>query len=217
VVNGLQSEPAIQLRENESARVDYGQDRSLAVSHEHVDASTFSRALPKRVSIRLFNSGQGLKEGDPDPHWQIAAVSKDSNFRKRPATVTVAQSVWLPNQPESSQWISATGDGSAAPGDAVFTFRTEFQLTGVLPYTAVLRGRFAADNHVLAIRLNGQSVPVPRHGADCYSFLMSFTAARGFVEGSNVLEIDVENTSPDRTPNPMGLRVELDGTVQRMR
>jgi hypothetical protein len=69
----------------------------------------------------------------------------------------------------------------------------------------------------LAIRLNGQSVPVPRHGADCYSFLMSFTAARGFVEGSNVLEIDVENTSPDRTPNPMGLRVELDGTVQRMR
>ena len=28
---------------------------------------------PKRVPIKLFNTGLGLKEGEPDPHWQIVA------------------------------------------------------------------------------------------------------------------------------------------------
>ena len=65
----------------------------------------------------------------------------------------------------------------------------------MLPETAVLRGRFIADNHVDAIRLNGQELPVPEHasGVTPFDWFTAFSAGKGFVEGANVLEIDVLN------------------------
>ena len=76
-------------------------------------------------------------------------------------------------------------------------------------------GPFAVDNHVAAIRLNGHSVTVPPHGHEEFGFFHPFSCDRGFVEGTNVLEIDVENGDPDdRAPaSLMGLLVELDGSA----
>ena len=48
----------------------------------------FARQMPRRVPIKLFNTGVGLKEGDPDPHWQLVARSDDPHFKPRPAVVT---------------------------------------------------------------------------------------------------------------------------------
>ncbi len=128
----------------------------------------------------------------------------------------------LPNDPARSQWISLfadTGEKAYLPEEVTYTFRTTFDLTGTSPDTAVLQGRFMADNHVDAIRLNGRHVDVPAH--DCggdwrqgYRFqeFHDFKATHGFVEGTNVLEIVVFNGDFDFRPgrrSPMLCRVEL--------
>ena len=65
---------------------------------------------------------------------------------------------WLPNIPDHSQWISIGNGPPNIPNNVTYTFRTTFQLVGVLPQTAVLQGSFIADNRVKAIRLNGREV-----------------------------------------------------------
>ena len=89
-----------------------------------------------------------------------------------------------------------------------YTFRTTFELADVSPESAVLLGRFLADNHVDAIRLNGHAVPVPatrfRRPVHRVSLLH---VRKGFVTGINVLEIDVFNSPPvsaEGSPIPWG-------------
>ena len=73
--------------------------------------STLVREMPKSVPIKLFNTGLGLKEGGPDPHWQLMAVSNEPKFQPRPAVVSsLPYRIWLANDPGRSQWIS-TADG----------------------------------------------------------------------------------------------------------
>jgi hypothetical protein len=79
-----------------------------------------------------------------------------------------------------------------------------------------LRGAFLADNHVDAIRLNGKPVRVSEHGDN--QFFREFNGLfieEGFRDGMNRLEIDVRNGCPSlpKVDNPMGLRVELSGSV----
>ena len=209
---------AIRLGENQSARVVVGKDRVARVVREARQPSPFVRQMPKRVRIKMFNTGVNLKEGDPDPHWQFVARSDDPKFKPRPAVVTEVVGGWLSNQSDRSQWISAVGREPIMPNAVTYTFRTTFDLTGTRPSTAILHGRFVADNHVRAIRLNGRGVPAPRHSYEEFGFFHAFSSDRGFVEGVNVLEIDVENGIPElgtasAPPNPMGLLVELEGSV----
>jgi hypothetical protein len=182
------------------------------------------RGLPRRTAIRLFNTGVDAAVGQPDPHWQIVAAKDDPRFQPRAAIVssTMASQLneeWLPNEPGRSQWISLAGDGTPLPQEAGCTFRTSFEIPeGTMPSTAELSGCFAADNHVSAMRINGHAAPVPKHGHRDYGVLRWFSIHRGFVAGTNSLEIDVTNDEPgDPHPaiaSPMGLRVELRGSVQ---
>jgi hypothetical protein len=71
---------------------------------------------------------------------------------------------------------------------------------------------------VRAIRLNGHAVLVPKHGYEEFGFFHAFTGDRDFVEGVNVLEIEVENGEPGldvsvNPSSPMGLLVELEGSA----
>ena len=183
-------------------------------------AHAFARQMPARVRNELFNTGIGLKEGDPDPHWQLVARSDDRNFKPRPAIVTRG---WmdssLSDNPDQSQWISLAGDLPDIPDDVTFTFRTTFDLAGTMPGTAVLNGQFAVDNHVRAIRLNGRDLPVPEHGYDpSRCFWNRFEITDGFVPGRNVLEIDVFNGDERSTPqtvSPMALLAEFAGSAMR--
>ncbi len=210
---------AIRLEKNESARVEVGKDRIARVVRQPAQPSRFVRQMPKRVRIKVFNTGVNLKEGAPDPHWQLVARSDDPKLKPRPAVVADANAYpWLANQFDRSQWVSAVGPEPIAPNGVVFTFRTTLDLKGMRPSTAVLHGRFVADNHVRAIRLNGHEVSVLKHGYEEFGFFHGFSCDRGFVEGLNVLEIDVENGIPGLDassvqPNPMGLLVELEGSV----
>jgi len=206
---------AICLGENESARVAVGKDRVARVVRGAGQPSPFVRQMPRRVRIKMFNTGVNLKEGDSDPHWQLVARTDDPKCKPWPAMVTETRDTRrLSNQSDRSQWISAVGD-SVMPDAVTYTFRTTFDLKGMRPSTAVLHGRFVVDNHVRAIRLNGRSVPVPAHGHREFGFFHAFSSDRGFVEGINVLEIDVENGDPQAiAPSSLlGLLVELEGSV----
>ena len=89
---------------------------------------------------------------------------------------------------------------TAFANDVTYTFRTTFELgDNVLPETAVLNGWFLVDNCVRAIRLNGHATPVPEHGWNVSDLFHGFSFNKGFVAGTNVLELDVENIDPERT------------------
>ena len=206
----------VRLGKNESARVVVGKDRVVRVVRESGRPDDFVRQMPRRVRIKMFNTGMNVKEGDPDPHWQFVARSDNPKFKPRPAMVTKSGDIRrVSNQRDRSQWISAVSGDVVLPDGVTYTFRTTFDLKGMRPSTANLRGRFVVDNHVRAIRLNGRSVPVPAHGHQEFGLFHPFSSNRGFVAGINVLEIDVENGDPqDVAPSSLlGLLVELDGSV----
>ena len=108
--------------------------------------------MPRSAPIVVYNTGIGLKAGDPDPHWQIVSRSDDPKFKPQPAVVRGMKpdDFFLEDDPNRSQWLSLLAGDRNFPEDVIYVFRTEFDLTGRLPSTAVLRGKFLADDRVVA-------------------------------------------------------------------
>ena len=216
---GDNKEKAIQLGEGESALVEVGEDGAVSTARNanvRPDrlAAIFTRRMPKRVKIGIFNTGIGLKEGDADPHWHIITVNKDKKTQPRPAVVTITARQYKLNDPARSQWISVAGNLPDILSNTAYTFRTQFELADALSGSTVLHGGFLADNHVAAIRLNGHDVHVPEHQGEApFIRFVPFKITEGFVKGTNVLEIDVFNGSPfiASSDSPMALRAELWG------
>lgn len=173
--------------------------------------------------IDIFNSGRGLAVGDEDPHWRIVQGAIGEGFSgEQYAVVCEPDSRYLPNQPLVSQWVSVAKD--VRPGclpNSAYTFETEFDLTGYDISTVVILADMLADNGVRAVRINGQAVDLVPWKDNQY--LQEFHRYRraeivsGFVQGKNVIEIDVWNgvyhfgqdeSNATPTPNPMALRVE---------
>ena len=213
---------SIELKENESATVESDQGRAAQVIRwtPQSPLPAFVRQLPRRTRIKVFNTGQAIREGDSDPHWQLVAATTRPHFKPRPAVVTLVEPrLYLANDPARSQWISMLNGLLNVRNDVTYTFRTTFELVGVPPSAAVLQGRFIADNCVTAIRLNGKATTVPEQASDApFDKFYSFTINKGFVDGTNVLEIDVYNGSTREQSlkmeyGPMLLRVELNGSV----
>ncbi len=214
----------IQLGADESASVAPGSPRVVRTTQVGGQRPTapgeFVRRMPRWTPIEgLFNTGVGLKEGQPDPHWQLVARSDDPKFKPRQAVVTRAvPNFWFPNNPSRSQWLSTADGPPNVPGGVVYTFRTTFELVGLLPDSASLRGLVLADNYVSEVRLNGRVLPPrdppPENTPEPQSqWFNEFIGQAGFVEGTNTLEIDVMNTKVPEGDgsNAMGLRVELSG------
>ena len=180
----------IQLGENESATVEAGQDRPIMVIHKSQSIESHSRLcgrMPGAIPIKLFNTGVGLKEHDADPHWQIVAIRDDPRFWKfKPLPLYVvsfpvgADRVFLQTTASRSQWVcclflkataqlkeapSAAGgplpDLSALSPEATSTFQSTFDLAGMSPERAIVRGRFLIGTNVVAIRLNGRNLHCP--------------------------------------------------------
>ena len=215
----------VSLAANESVRVSSGQVQVAEVVRQTGPKTTFVREIPKSAPIVVFSTGIGLKAGDPDPHWQIISRSDDRAFKPQLAVVRGMKpdAYFLEDDPNRSQWLSLLAGDRNFPEDVVYVFRTEFDLTGMLPSTAVLRGKFLADDRVVAIRLNGRRLPVPVHrDGGPFLDLTSFRIASGFVKGKNVLEFDVLNANPYLSPNQrrtmrsrMSFRAELEGDATR--
>lgn len=217
VAHEEEHERTVVVEENQSARIAPGTSRRINVIRGSSSQHVYVRQMPKPVRIALFNTGVGLNEGEKDPHWQLVARSDDPNFRPCPAVATRAEVIHalLPNNPKISQWVSAVGDGSPLPENVTYTFRTTFDLKGLSPKSARLRGRFLADDHVTALRLNGRHIRVPEHRwGQPFIHWCEFKIAEGFLDGSNVLDVDVLNSDPvshGRPSSPMLFRMEIEG------
>jgi hypothetical protein len=217
---GSKAPQTVLLKADESARVDVGKRGVVTIARSKGEKHTFVREMPKAAPIVLFNTGIGLKEyGDPDPHWQIVGRSDEPKFKPRPALVRGPSYDAMENDPQRSQWISLIDGEVNLPEEVVYMFRTTFDLTGMRPSTAVVRGKLIADDRVAVIRLNGRNLAVPAQpDGSPFLYWTQFRLTSGFVKGTNVLEIGVLNADPTKSTvgrrdaaSQMRLRVELEG------
>lgn len=219
---------SVLLSEGEALRVDRGKGEATRIDAEQERFPEPADDFRPYKPITTFNTGVGLLEGDEDPHWRLAAGPVGGAYQgPQFGVVSVPDERYAPNEPGRSQWISIAKD--LRPGalpNSVFTFETEFDLTGFDLSTVMVAAQVLADNGVRAIRINGE--PATMKPWDDNEYGQSFTRnrfrlvdiQRGFVPGVNKLEVDVwngvykwsatpEKSRADEDPNPMSLRVEF--------
>ena len=112
---------------------------------------------------------------------------------------------WMDDD-KTSRWITPTanaGDSFDPSAPGFYTYRLFFNLPTAAG--ASFTGRFAADNVVDGVYLNGVNIS---SGGGGFSFWTNFAATSGFNAGSNNLEFDVRNFAQNGG-NPAGLRVEF--------
>lgn len=153
----------------------------------------------------LFNTGVnasglgvgGLALGGSDAHYNISGFTADP--------VVVSHPAYIAND-ATSQWIWR----SATSGDETYSFTTTFDLTGLDSTTAVLNGRWGADNQGLDIKINGTSTGISLLGVvfDNFNALHGFSISDHFVSGINTLEFIIQNNG-----GPGAFRAELSGTA----
>jgi Carboxypeptidase regulatory-like domain len=176
---------------------------------------TFTTGLGTAQPIPISNTGVSavgvpLAAGAEDTDYVLTA-SAQAGTAGLPARVVnegwpVGNGAWTANS-TTSKWIAPTAvqnPATAPPG--WYKFQTTFSLAGRVPTTALLHGRVGADN-LVKVYLNG----VQKHLAETFSSWSEFVIHDGFQAGQNVLEFEVNNFGT--VANPVGLRVELDGTA----
>jgi hypothetical protein len=157
-------------------------------------------------AIGLFNtgvdaSGTPLADNAIDTHYTLAAG---------PAYAAAAGNGYPipPNGPWlgadlASSWITPSLT-TVGPQGATYTYTTTFDITGYIASSASLTGRFAVDNNLTSVSLNGTNLGITGRGVGYWT---SFAINSGFVTGVNTLQFAVVNGGT--SPNPTGLRVEF--------
>jgi hypothetical protein len=161
--------------------------------------------------ITLFNTGVDnsnapLAAGAPDPHYTILAspygpmtpvVVDDSGYPFPP---------WVANDGDS-KWIGrvSSGDSGVLAGD--YLYRTTFNLTGLLPSTGMISGKWSTDNNGLDILINGISTGHTTGVAD-FGSLHTFAITSGFAAGVNTLDFVLHDGTPGAPGGKTGLRVD---------
>jgi len=123
---------------------------------------------------------------------------------------TPVHPAWLPND-STSYWLTPTpiGDASLDPAsDGLYSYALAFSLAGFNPGTASFTGRFAVDNVVDSIVLNGSTLAA---SGGTFNAWTAFAASSGFVNGLNTLTFNTRNYAQNGG-NPAGLRVEFDSS-----
>ena len=102
--------------------------------------------------------------------------------------------------------------GPGLPAGVTYTYRTTFEVAGVLPMTAVVRVRFLAKGCVSGFRFNGQSVSGPVFDDRKLRDAGYFIARRDRVRSLNTVEIDVTGRTPtSNEENVMLLGITITG------
>ena len=162
------------------------------------------------VITGLYNTGVDgssvavVGVGAPDQHWTLTSGTAYVSGQNG---VFPLNGAWLADD-ATSRWITpqplagATLDPVA---DGLYFYNLSFSLAGFDPATAQFAGRFAADNGVNEIRLNGNLLAA---SGGNFNIWTGFGATSGFVAGTNVLTFTVNNLG-QTSGNPSGLRVEF--------
>ncbi len=147
------------------------------------------------MPLLLHNTGEGLIQGDLDPHWTVELP--DSTPFGLAISANDINGQWIAPTPPNT-WISIIGIGSIPAG--VYKYSTTFDIGPEYdPTTASLSGFWWSDepNPPNGIYLNGILIsdfdgaiwldPNPANAA--------FSITSGFSSGLNTLTFHVENTA----------------------
>lgn len=163
--------------------------------------------------LTLYNTGvdaNGVATtgNGADLHWTLS----DSPAYTGATNGSFPIGPWLA-ETSTSRWVTPTSD-AANLFDAVdntYAFTETFSLAGYDATTAAFAGRFADDNSVDSITLNGVALAASGGG---YTSWTSFDSTGGsFNAGVNTLTFVVRNFGNGGNQNPAGLLVELAGTA----
>jgi hypothetical protein len=162
------------------------------------------------ATLSLVSTGNnGAANGSIDPNWTVGGPISG-------ATHVIADNgnypfpSWIGSGAGSSQWISVGSDPTAPMG--TYTFRTTVDLTGLDPTTALITGRWAADN-TGHIAVNGTDVGFAPTGGlnsaiEGFHDWTDFSLSGMFAPGINTIDFVVDNLHDN---SPVGVRVELSG------
>ena len=191
-------------------------DYTLIITN-HFGSVTSALATLQQVYLPLVglfntgvdNTGALAPRGSVDLHYTLEA-SPDPLY-PGPAALVLFDGVWpvgggtyMENGPASA-WISPALNGTNLAGGN-YTYRTAFQLpAGLDPATAWIQGKWASDNGIVDILLNGTTLAPS--GSGNFTSFSGFTGSYGFVPGSNSLEFIVANGDG----SPHAFRAELKG------
>jgi len=149
-------------------------------------------------------SGPGTL-GAQDQNWVMSSPEDGVAYDGDPVHPN-----WIQND-STSYWLTPTavGDASLDPSsDGLYSYTLAFSLAGFNPATASFAGRFAVDNAVDSIVLNGLTLGA---SGGTFNAWTAFGASTGFVDGLNTLTFNTRNFGQP-SGNPAGLRVEFDSS-----
>ncbi len=178
-----------------------------ANSNEASAVSQAAAAITGLFSTGLDGSGSPLADGLADTHYSLVSAPGGNGgtayvtLRKWP----ILSGAWMLDT-AASKWISPTADESQyvdAPGD--YTYQTTFSAVGdVSKFT--ISGRVAADNQVMSITLNGQTIAT--NVSSSFQAWTNFTLPGSALQaGTNTVQIVVRNGGSGS--NPSGFRCEI--------
>lgn len=158
----------------------------------------------------LFNSGLNAT-GQADSNYVLTASAYSTPPPPNiPATVMVNHANWLANT-TTSRWIGPVANGTTSVPAGMYNFRTTFNLSGMDTNSARVTLRFAADNRVTNVFLNGVAKGLTNVGFSALS--PACVLSNNFTSGINTLDFCTVNDAP--TASPAGFRVEASGTAGR--
>ncbi len=178
-----------------------------------IEMQKTSPAIADLYSTGVDSSRVVLGDQTLDSHWMIIAGGLDGTCTQGAPCPTYTVPAdgfpippWLEND-SSSRWITASStdaDASAPPGD--HTFRTTFTLSAGEVSTTVLHLKYALDDQLVDVLLNGVSLGISNSGS-LFTTWQELVLDSGFQASTNTLDFVVHNGGI--AANAMGLRVEF--------
>jgi len=167
-------------------------------------------SIPGIANTGVNNDGTLASPGSIDQHWTLI-LSPDPSFPGPNAFVSSPKKAnWSSNGP-ISQWISPAADATKNRKGGSYKYRLSFNLSGLNPASAVVKGSWVSDNNTTAVLLNGVTTGLtgPANFGSQPSAGSQFYFNSGFTTGVNTLDFIVNNGSG----SPTGIRVEITGTA----
>jgi MYXO-CTERM domain-containing protein len=174
---------------------------------------------PAATIDTLFNTGVDaagvpLLEDSPDIHWNLVAPGAQTGA---PLVATSAGGFpippWLADN-GTSAWIGTLNPTALGPTAVTreYHYQTTFDMSGLVPSSAVISGQASQDNFLLDVLINGQSAGISE-SAVSFGGWTNFTFDAADIAllngGTNTLTWIVQSATTDGTDDYTSLRVEF--------
>lgn len=173
---------------------------------------TLAMSVSSRVDAATFAIGDLYNTGVDASHALLTLGSTDPNYTLvgpggsvTPVAYTYGPP-WVTNLPDA-QWIAPVSGGTI---NGSYAYTTEFTLANDADLsTAIINGRFTADDRISDVILNGVRLGIGTVGDEIYQTWFNFQidGSSPFQHGTNTLAFEVQNTHSVVT----GLIVQMNG------